>query len=83
MVSYKRKKRGATRISKDLPREVRTIALPEADRKCPCCNEPMQKIGEECSERLDYTPAVLKVMLLDTLADIMLVMMMAMLMDVI
>ena len=60
-VSFQRKKRGATRISKDLPREVRTIALPEADRKCPCCNAPMHKIGEECSERLDYTPAVLKV----------------------
>jgi transposase len=60
-ITYKRKKRGATRISKDLPREVHTIALPEADRKCPCCNEPMHKIGEECSERLDYTPAVLKV----------------------
>ena len=52
-VSFQRKKRGAPRISKDLPREVRTIALPEADRKCPCCNAPMHKIGEECSERLE------------------------------
>jgi len=60
-ITYKRKKRGATRISKDLPRETTTITLPEADRRCPCCNEPMCKIGEEVSERLDYTPAVLKV----------------------
>lgn len=60
-ITYKRKKRGATRISQDLPREVCTITLPEADRKCPCCNEVMCKIGEEVSERLDYTPAVLKV----------------------
>ena len=60
-VTTKRKKRGATRISQDLPREIRTITLPEDERKCPCCNEPMHKIGEECSERLDYTPAVLKV----------------------
>ena len=60
-VGYKRKKRGATRISKDLPREVRTIVLPESERLCPCCNEPMHKIGEECSERLDYMPAILKV----------------------
>jgi len=30
-VTYQRKKRGATRISKDLPREVRTITLPELD----------------------------------------------------
>jgi transposase len=60
-VTFKRKKRGATRMSKDLPREVRTIELPEADRRCSCCNEVMCKIGEEVSERLDYTPAVLKV----------------------
>jgi transposase len=60
-ITYKRKKRGATRISKDLPRETTTITLPPADRRCPCCNEPMCKIGEEVSERLDYTPAVLKV----------------------
>ena len=60
-VVTRRKKRGATRISKDLPREVHTVTLSEAERTCPCCNEPMHKIGEECSERLDYTPAVLKV----------------------
>ncbi|HZO13941.1 MAG TPA: IS66 family transposase [Polyangiaceae bacterium] len=60
-VTYKRKKRGATRISKDLPREVRTIELPEAERRCPCCNETMCKIGEEVSERVDFTPALLKV----------------------
>lgn len=60
-ITYKRKKRGATRISSEWPREVRTISLPEADRMCPCCSEPMPKIGEESSERLDYTPAVLKV----------------------
>lgn len=60
-ITYKRKKRGATRISKDLPRETRTIELPEAERLCPCCNEAMCRIGEEVSERLDYTPALLKV----------------------
>jgi transposase len=61
VITYQRKKRGATRVSKDLPRETHTIALPEAARRCPCCNEVMCKIGEEVSERLDYTPAVLKV----------------------
>ena len=61
-ITYKRKKRGTTRISKDLPRETTTIALPEDERRCPCCNEVMCKIGEEVSERLDYTPAVLKVL---------------------
>lgn len=61
VTTKRRKKRGATRISKDLPREVRTIELPEEERMCPCCNEPMHKIGEECSERIDFTPAMLKV----------------------
>ena len=60
-VTYQRKKRGATRISKDLPRETTRIELPEQDRLCPCCNEAMQPIGEETSERIDYSPAVLKV----------------------
>ena len=60
-VTYKRKKRGATRISKDLPREIKKIELLEGDRLCRCCNEVMQAIGEEVSERLEFTPAVLKV----------------------
>jgi len=60
-VTIKRKKRGATRISKDLPRETTKLELPEADRLCPCCNEVMQPIGEEVTERIDYTPASLKV----------------------
>lgn len=60
-VTYKRKKRGATQISKDLLRETRTIELPEAERRCPCCNEAMCRTGEEVSERLDYTPELLKV----------------------
>jgi len=60
-ITYKRKKRGATRISKDLPRETNRIELAENDRRCPCCNEVMQPFGEETSERIDFTPAVLKV----------------------
>jgi transposase len=60
-VTFKRRKRGATRISKDLPREIIRIELPEDERRCPCCNVVRTEIGEEVSERLDYTPAVLKV----------------------
>ena len=60
-IQYTRKKRGATRISKDLPRERVRLELDEQDRLCPCCNEPMEEIGEEVSERIDHTPAVLKV----------------------
>ena len=60
-ITYKRKKRGATRISKDMPRETVRVAIDEADRKCPCCGEPMEQIGEEVSERIDYMPAGVKV----------------------
>lgn len=60
-ITYTRKKRGATRISKDLPREVVRLDIAEENRKCPCCGDPMEQIGEESSERLDYTPAVVKV----------------------
>lgn len=56
-----RKKRGATRISKDLPRETIVLDVPEAERKCPCCGEVMQEIGREVSERIDFVPAVTKV----------------------
>src|SRR5262249_21605113 len=61
-ITYKRRKRGATRISKDLPREVTRIELPEDQRRCACCNEVMQPIGEDRTELIDYRPAVLKVL---------------------
>ncbi|HEX6812432.1 MAG TPA: IS66 family transposase [Planctomycetota bacterium] len=60
-ITYTRKKRGATRISKDLPRETVVLDVPEKDRLCPCCGAAMQEIGKEVSERIDFTPAVLKV----------------------
>jgi transposase len=60
-ITYTRKKRGASRISKDLPRERVVLDVPEAERKCPCCGDAMQEIGREVSERIDFTPAVLKV----------------------
>lgn len=61
-VPFKRRKRGATRISKDLPRETTKLELPEEQRRCPCCNEVRQPIGEEVTERIDYAPASLKVL---------------------
>lgn len=60
-LTYTRKKRGATRISKDLPRETVVLDVPEAERKCPCCGDTMQEIGREVSERIDFVPAVTKV----------------------
>lgn len=60
-VTFTRKKRGATRISKDLPRETIVLEVLEAERKCPCCGDTMQEIGREVSERIDFVPAVTKV----------------------
>lgn len=60
-ITYTRGRRGAQRISKDLPRETVVLDVPEADRKCPCCGDAMLEIGREISERIDFTPAVLKV----------------------
>jgi transposase len=59
-LTYTRKKRGATRISIDLPRETVVLDVPEAGRKCPRCGETMQEIRRETSERIDFVPAVTK-----------------------
>jgi transposase len=59
-ITYQRK-RGATRISESLPRERRVIELPEEQRRCSCCGEVMQPIGEEVTEQIDYVPASMKV----------------------
>src|SRR3954447_14748253 len=35
--------------------------LPEAEKTCPCCGGPRQKIGEDESRELEFTPAKLEV----------------------
>ena len=60
-LTYTRNKRGATRISKDLPRETIVLDVPEAERKSQCCCEVIQESGREVSERIDFVPAVKKV----------------------
>lgn len=59
--AHKRRKKGhgRTKFSEAIPRERRVIE-PE-DTTCPCCREPMARIGEETSEQLDYVPATLRV----------------------
>jgi transposase len=49
------------RPSKELPRRRVEYQLPEAERQCPCCQEPMAAIREEIHEQLDYVPASLEV----------------------
>ena len=40
-----------------LPRERLEYHPDESDRTCPSCHTPMNKIGEEITEELDYVPA--------------------------
>ena len=60
----RRKGHGWSELPAHLPREEVKIDVPEAERLCPCCNEPMQRIGEDRSERVDYRPAKIVVKVL-------------------
>jgi transposase len=55
--SRKRSGGGRRKLPPELRRERRVYELPESDRKCSCCNEPMQPFGEETSEQLEYIPS--------------------------
>ena len=57
------KKHGGGRkpLPQDLPRERIEYTLPESERKCSCCDQPMQPFGAEISEQLEYIPASFKV----------------------
>ena len=52
---------GRKRLPRTLTRERIEYELSETERECPHCAEPMKRIGEEVSERLEYVPASLKV----------------------
>lgn len=55
----RRKGHGRRRLPADLQRERVVHDLPEAEKSCPCCQQPRIRIGEETSEQLDYRPAKL------------------------
>jgi len=55
------KRQKSLRILKDLPREVKIIDIPEADKICGYCGKELHRFGEECSEQLRYVPASLKI----------------------
>lgn len=52
-----RKGHGRRRPPKELARRRIVHEVPEDERLCPCCGEPMKVIREEISEQLDYQPA--------------------------
>jgi hypothetical protein len=60
-ISYSRKKPSRKKLPTDLPREVIVHDIPEADKICDCCGGERHQMGEECSEQLEYIPAVIKV----------------------
>lgn len=65
-VSFLRRRQGHgwSELPAHLPREEVQIDVPEAERLCPCCHEPMQRIGEDRTERVDYRPAQIVVKVL-------------------
>lgn len=49
------------RIPAHLPREEVIHDLSDEEKTCACCGNEMHCMGEECSEQLEFIPAVLKV----------------------
>jgi transposase len=58
-VSTERRK--AVRILKDLPREIRLIDIPDAEKVCGCCCGALHCFGEESSEQLHFVPAMVRI----------------------
>jgi transposase len=62
-ITYERKVKGHGRseIPAHLPREQKIYDLEESQKTCSCCGEPLQRIGEDKTEQLNYKPASLYV----------------------
>lgn len=60
--AHTRRKRGRRKLPADLPRVEVIHDLPEDQKFCPHDGQPLQCIGEEVSEQLDYIPARLRVL---------------------
>lgn len=57
------KKRGKRKpLPKTLPREIIELDLDDHEKQCACCKQSLHKIGEDRSEKLEFSPAVLKVL---------------------
>lgn len=57
-ITYRRRKgHGWSKLPEHLPREEVLIDVPENERQCATCGAPMQRIGEDRSERVDVIPA--------------------------
>jgi transposase len=56
-----RRGHGRKSLPEALPRRRVVFDLEESERQCQHCQRPMQKIGEDVSERLEFIPASLQV----------------------
>ena len=59
-INYKRKKPVRTPLPKDLLREE--IIHDIVDKNCDCCGHDLHQMGEDRSEKLEFIPACIKVM---------------------
>lgn len=57
----KRRRGGRAPLPADLPREVKEVKVPEAERTCPICGVEKVCIGHVVSEILEFVPAHFKV----------------------
>lgn len=58
-IPYRRRRKGHgwSKLPEQLPREEVLVDVPESERTCGTCGEPLQRIGEDRSERVDIRPA--------------------------
>ena len=54
----KKRRRRGPRAIKPLPTEEIVIEIPEEERLCPCCREPMTVIGEDRQVKYETVPAM-------------------------
>jgi transposase len=60
--THDRAKRGRKKLSADLPRIAVPHDLAEADKFCPYDGTPLERIGQEISEQLEFIPAKVQVL---------------------
>lgn len=61
-----RRGHGWGKLPAHLLREEVLLDVPESERTCGCCGEPLVRIGEDRTERVDYRPAKIVVKVLVT-----------------
>lgn len=59
--AHERARRGRKPLSPELPRIEVVHDLPEAEKVCPHDGTPLERIGEESAEQLDFRPAQVRV----------------------